>query len=96
LRLLRQSGRQYALCGYQRADHWRRPVISAPHEWPIRPACLRRSNPRASRYRRERPLPVFTEQITSAMFTAHPHAEGDPRQAQAGASPQALAAPQAL
>jgi hypothetical protein len=26
LRLLRQSGRQYALCGDQRADHRRRPV----------------------------------------------------------------------
>jgi len=27
LRLLRQSGRQYALCGDQRADHRRRPVM---------------------------------------------------------------------
>ena len=32
LRLLRQSGRQYALCGDQRADHWRRPVMQCRQE----------------------------------------------------------------
>jgi hypothetical protein len=40
----------------------------------------------------ERSLPVLAEQITSAMFTAHPHAEGHTREAQAGAGPRALAA----
>ena len=29
LRLLLQSGRQYALFGHQRADHWRRPVMKS-------------------------------------------------------------------
>jgi len=32
LRLLRQSGRQYALCGDQRADHRRRPVMQRREE----------------------------------------------------------------
>ena len=32
LRLLRQSGRQYALCGDQRADHRRRPVMQRRKE----------------------------------------------------------------
>jgi hypothetical protein len=83
LRLLRQSGRQYALCGDQRADHRRRPVMQRRMEWPICPVCLRRSNPRASPNRRERPLTVLA---------AYPRAEGNPRQAQAGTASRALAA----
>ena len=87
LRLLRQSGRQYALCGDQRADHRGRPVMQRRMEWPIRPACLRRARPRALRYRRERPLPVLA---------AHPHADGDPRPAQTVAGSRALAAAEAV
>jgi hypothetical protein len=87
LRLLRQSGRQYALCGDQRADHRRRPVIQRRKNGRFGPACLRRSNPRATRHRRERPLPVLA---------AHPHADGDRRPAQTVAGSRALAAAQGV
>jgi hypothetical protein len=80
LRLLRQSGRQYALCGDQRADHRRRPVMQRRMNGRSAPPASAALTQELHDYRRERPLPLFA---------AHPHTEGDPREAQAGTGARA-------